>query len=120
MSNTISVSTFELASGSRTEQARLLAPKLKALGDPTRLELLLILADAPQSVKSLQESLGLGQTLVSHHLGVLRQHQLVDVVAEGRSNVYRLCCEELSDPVRVLAGLAARTPAGEQACCPRG
>lgn len=119
MSTNIRVTTLLVNRSALSEHARLLAPKLKALGDPTRLELLLLLAEGPQTVKALQEMVGLSQTLVSHHLGVLRDQRLVDVTPEGRTNVYSLCCEELGDPVRVLAGLAARTPAGEQACCPR-
>ena len=118
MSSNVSVSTLDLRPAMLSEHARLLAPKLKALGDPTRLELVLLLAERSQTVKGLQETLGLSQTLVSHHLGVLRENHLVEMASEGRSNVYSLCCEELGDPVRVLAGLAAKTPAGAAACCP--
>jgi DNA-binding transcriptional ArsR family regulator len=97
--------------------ARLLAPKLKALADETRLILVLLLADRPCMVRELQEETGLGQTLVSHHLGLLREQGLVSVTARGRSNVYTLCCEQLAEPVRVLATLAALTPQGAAACC---
>lgn len=118
MASNIRVSALELSPAARSDHARLLAPKLKALGDPTRLELLLLLAGGSRTVKDLQGALGLSQTLVSHHLGVLREHHLVEMTSEGRSNVYSLCCEELGAPVRVLAGLAAQTPAGAAACCP--
>ncbi|MFB6520426.1 ArsR/SmtB family transcription factor [Streptomyces sp. NPDC056401] len=42
--------------------------KLRALGDETRLTLMLLIAERPRTVKELQEATGLSQTLVSHHL----------------------------------------------------
>jgi len=89
------------------DYARLLAPKLKALADETRLTLILHLSNRPHTVRELQERTGLGQTLVSHHLGLLRQQGLVSATAHGRSNTYALCCDQLAEPVRVLATLAA-------------
>jgi len=89
----------------RVEQARVWAPKLKALGDETRLLLALRLAEAPCTVKELQEATGLSQTLVSHHLKPLRQQGLVTMVPQGRSNVYTLCCEECVNLVKGLSTL---------------
>lgn len=83
-----------------------LAPVLKALGDENRLAILLTLVQGPCSVTELTSSLGLGQTLVSHHLKVLRDTGLVTVTAVGRSNVYELCCTAVAEPVRYLAGVA--------------
>lgn len=100
------------------DRARLLAPKLKALADETRLEIALRLAERPHTVRELQDALGLGQTLVSHHLGLLRAQGLVSNTVRGRSNVYALCCEQLGDPVRLLVTLATLTPQGAEACCP--
>jgi DNA-binding transcriptional ArsR family regulator len=102
---------------SAAEQAQLLAPQLKALSDANRLHLLLLLADRPHTVRELTEAAGMSQTLVSHHLAPLREQGLVTVTPQGRSNVYSLCCEALAGPVRLLATLAARTPAGVDACC---
>lgn len=90
-------------------RARLLAPKIKAMADERRLELLLLLAERARTVKELQEATGFGQTLVSHHLGLLREAQLVSVVPQGRSNLYSLCCDELGEPVQALAELIALT-----------
>ncbi|WP_089306834.1 ArsR/SmtB family transcription factor [Geodermatophilus pulveris] len=99
------------------DRARLLAPQLKALSDPNRLHLLLLLADGPRSVRELADLSGMGQTLVSHHLAPLREQGLVTVTPRGRSNVHALCCEALAGPVRLLATLAALTPEGADACC---
>ncbi|MFW2513801.1 ArsR/SmtB family transcription factor [Demequina sp. SO4-13] len=101
------------------ERARALAPVLRALGDPTRLQLALLLAEAPHTVRELTDATGLSQTLVSHHLAPLRDHGLVTVTPRGRSNVYTLCCESVAAPVQLLATLAASSPEGEAACCSR-
>ena len=87
--------------------ARELAPRLKALGDPHRLTIVLLLGEQERTVKELQEELGLGQTLVSHHLGILRREGIVRAQPRGRSNVYELCCPELVEPVRAVARLLA-------------
>jgi len=99
------------------DYARLLAPKLKALADETRLALVLCLTERPHTVRELQDKTGLGQTLVSHHLGLLKEQGLVTATAQGRSNTYALCCDQLAEPVRLLATLAALTPVGKAACC---
>ena len=92
---------------SRPDLARVLVPKLKAIADETRLTLLLLIAERPRTVKELQEATGLSQTLVSHHLGPLRDQELVSMAPRGRSNVYSLCCEALTEPVQLLVNLAA-------------
>ncbi|SOD94387.1 ArsR/SmtB family transcription factor [Blastococcus haudaquaticus] len=103
--------------GTAAERAQLLAPQLKAMGDPNRLHLLLLLAEGPHSVRELTDASGMSQTLVSHHLAPLREHGLVTLTPKGRSNVYSLCCEALAGPVKLLATLAAMTPEGADACC---
>lgn len=93
-----------LTSAVRTAEE--LAPRLKALADVHRLTIVLLLADRAMSVKQLHEEMDLGQTLVSHHLAILRRAGLVRAEARGRSNVYRLCCDALTEPVRTIASLA--------------
>ena len=84
-----------------------LAPILAALSDPNRLAILLAITRQPCSVKGLTEQVGLPQTLVSHHLKALRDVGLVAATAQGRSNIYTLCCAALAEPARLLATLAA-------------
>lgn len=100
---------------SPTLTAQRLAPMLKALADENRLAILLTLAEGARTVVDLTVELGLSQTLVSHHLKALRECHLVSVAAKGRSNVYSMCCNELAEPVRVLAAVAgAAQPTSEQ------
>jgi DNA-binding transcriptional ArsR family regulator len=84
-----------------------LAPILAALSDPNRLAILLAITQRPRSVKALTDAVGLPQTLVSHHLKALREVGLVNVTAQGRSNIYTMCCDALAEPARMLATLAA-------------
>jgi DNA-binding transcriptional ArsR family regulator len=87
------------------QAAEQIAPRLKALADVHRLTIVLLLGDQPMTVKDLQDATGLSQTLVSHHLGILRRAGLVRAEPRGRSNVYELCCEAAADPVRTLFAL---------------
>lgn len=95
----------------------MLAPLLKPLADENRLIIVLTLAEGACSNKQLQEITGLSQALVSHHVAALREAQLINVQAAGRSNIYELCCEQLAAPVQWLAHLAALTPEGQKTCC---
>ncbi|ADD41971.1 ArsR/SmtB family transcription factor [Stackebrandtia nassauensis] len=99
-----------------TAKARTLAPQLKALGDETRLTLLLLLAERPRSVRELTDATGLSQTLVSHHLTPLREQGLITATPKGRSNIYSVCCDEIAVPVQMLAGLADTARGCETGC----
>lgn len=63
---------------------------LKVVADPVRLRILTLLAAEQLCVCHLQEALDAGQTLVSHHLRVLRVAGLVDAEPFGRFVYYRL------------------------------
>ena len=64
--------------------------KLKILADATRLGVLQTLRFGPQSVGALMATLGVEQTLLSHHLRVLRQAQFVIAERSGKQVLYRL------------------------------
>ena len=61
-----------------------------ALGDPTRREIVRLLAESPRSVGDLAERLPVSRPAVSQHLRVLSSADLVAVRAEGTRRVYRL------------------------------
>ena len=72
------------------------ASKLKVLSDSTRLSVLETLMSGPKNVGELMEALGVEQSLLSHHLGVLRDNGLVEAMREGKTMIYQLP-EEVSD-----------------------
>jgi len=66
------------------------ASKLKVLSDSTRLAVLEFLMDGPRNVGELMEELSVEQSLLSHHLAVLRDHGLVEATREGKTMIYQL------------------------------
>jgi ArsR family transcriptional regulator len=73
------------------DRARALAAlRFRALGDETRLRLLEVLTTGERCVADLMDTLGLGQSLVSHHLRSLRESGLVTVRREGRWIYYSI------------------------------
>ena len=66
------------------------ASKLKILSDPTRLAVVEALMSGPQNVGDLMEHLGVEQSLLSHHLAILRDHELVEASRKGKAMIYQL------------------------------
>lgn len=63
---------------------------LRVLADPVRLRVLTQLLAGPRNVQTLNDHIGVEQSLLSHHLKVLRQSGLVATRREGKRVVYRL------------------------------
>jgi DNA-binding transcriptional ArsR family regulator len=70
--------------------SRTCADKLKLLSDTTRLAIVELLLQAPAQVNELEQRLGVEQSLMSHHLRVLRVAGLVECERTGKAVVYRL------------------------------
>ncbi len=66
------------------------ANKLKVLSDSTRLAVLEVLMSGPKNVGELMELLNVEQSLLSHHLAVLRDHELVESHRDGKAVIYQL------------------------------
>jgi ArsR family transcriptional regulator, arsenate/arsenite/antimonite-responsive transcriptional repressor len=62
----------------------------KALADPTRVRILLLLRDRDLCVCEIMCVLGMEQSRVSHQMRVLRQAGLVEDIREGRWVNYRI------------------------------
>jgi len=78
------------------EQLKPLVDIFGALGDATRLRLLLALAAEPLCVCDLAEIAGVTQSAVSHQLRVLRALDLVTFERDGRRAVYRLADDHVA------------------------
>ncbi len=61
-----------------------------ALSDDTRLNILFLLEEGEKDVSTLVSSLGKNQSLISHHLKILRDANLVVNRYKGKSIVYSL------------------------------
>lgn len=64
--------------------------KLKVLAVTTRLAILQILMEGPKHVGELNAVLGVEQSLLSHHLKVLRKEGFVEATRDGKAVLYSL------------------------------
>lgn len=80
-----------------------LAELLRLLGQPVRIQILLILGGGDACVCHIEAVTGLRQAVISQHLMVLRDGGLVDTTREGRNIFYRLSRPELLESIYRLA-----------------
>ena len=66
------------------------ADLLKALGDDTRLRVVKYLFEGERHVGELQTDLGIEQSLLSHHLRLLKNAGIVASERDGKAVLYRL------------------------------
>ena len=91
------------------------AKKLKVLSDDTRLAVMELLMKKPSHVGPLDDALGVEQSLLSHHLKILREAGLVVADRDGKAVLYSVapaartgspetinlgCCQLVLDPNR--------------------
>jgi DNA-binding transcriptional ArsR family regulator len=84
-----------------------------AMGDPTRLAILNLLATGgePLSVAEIVELVDVGQSTVSYHLGILESVGFVVVERQGTTSLWRIndeCLTCLPAAVDVVMGRGAR------------
>lgn len=73
-----------------TEDSVSCADLLKVLADETRLNVVRQLFSGPKNVGEINLELQVEQTLLSHHLKVLREAGIVEAERDGKAVVYRL------------------------------
>ncbi|WP_435839075.1 ArsR/SmtB family transcription factor [Streptodolium elevatio] len=96
----------------------------RALADPIRCRVLLMLKDTPAHPADIADTLGISRTRLSNHLACLRDCGLVVAVPVGRRTRYELARPELAAVLETLRGvqLSAQDPptcpdAAKQGCC---
>ncbi|MHB8874059.1 MAG: ArsR/SmtB family transcription factor [Myxococcaceae bacterium] len=94
----------------------LLSESFRALGDPTRLRILRLLAEAPLNVSELVSLVGVAQPSVSHHLAKLKGLDLIREERQAGFTYYSLAVGAKDDrwPLILLAR-EADDGAGDQA-----
>lgn len=75
----------------------ILAETFRLLGDPTRLRILFFCLESPRAVGDIAASLDLSQSLVSHHLRLLRGARLVRGTRQAKQVFYELADRHVSD-----------------------
>ncbi|MFK7887837.1 MAG: ArsR/SmtB family transcription factor [Gammaproteobacteria bacterium] len=64
--------------------------QFSALGNPIRQSIINALAARPASVRELTDQIAVSQPVMSQHLKVLRDAELVQSTPQGKKNIYRL------------------------------
>ena len=86
----------------------------KALSDETRVRIVSLLMRSELCVCQLMEILGMGQSTVSKHLGILRNADLIEVEKRGTWSFYRLSRDKAhrhsADFIRILSSLPKDDP----------
>lgn len=85
-----------------------------ALGDSTRVGILLALRDAPACPSDLADALGVSRQVMSNQLACLRGCGLVDTVPDGRRTWYRLADPHLTAALSELLQVVLSIEPG---CC---
>ena len=75
---------------SASQDSAYCAQRLKVLAEAHRLAILRVLFAGPKHVGQINAVLALDQSLLSHHLRVLRQEGLVESRRDGKSVLYQL------------------------------
>lgn len=86
-----------------SHQTTILAETFRLLGDATRLRILLYCLPGPRSVGEIAAGLDLSQSLVSHHLRLLRGARLVRGERRSRQIFYALDDSHVSDMLADMA-----------------
>lgn len=75
-----------------------IAELFKAFGDPTRVQILSLLAQQERCVGDIAESVELSQSAISHQLRILKQMHLIKFRRDGKNILYSLA----DDHVRTI------------------
>ena len=89
------------------ELLELIAERFKALGEPTRLNILNALREREMTVSELMEETGFGQANVSKHLRILHSLGFVERRKEGLYVCYRLADESVFQLCDIVCGRLA-------------
>ena len=107
----------------RLKQAQKAAILLKQVSDPTRLQVILMLAEGEKHVGAVCEQLNMSQPAVSHHLALLRHGSIISPRRQGKNNFYGLteAGEGLAAVVKqfpmILRRIRETASAVAAACC---
>ncbi len=76
-----------------------MAEMFRLMGDATRLRIILACREKPAFVNELAERLGSSQSLISHHLRLLRAARILKAERHGKQVFYSLADEHISSMI---------------------
>ena len=93
----VNIHTYEFSRNVLTEEQGIeLAEIFSLMGDPTRIRIILLCINGPLCVSDIAESLGVEQSLVSHHLRLLKAGRVLRARRQGKQMIYSLADEHIS------------------------
>jgi DNA-binding transcriptional ArsR family regulator len=75
----------------------------KAIADPTRREVLRLLAESERPISEIADNFDMSRTAVTKHLQILTEAELISGRKEGREKIYQLHPEPLTEVKQWLA-----------------
>ena len=90
----------------RLKRAQQAATRLKQVSAPTRLQIILMLAEGEKHVGGICEAVDQNRTAISHHLALLRHSGIIARRPQGTNSFYALteAGEQLASIVKKLIG----------------
>ena len=80
----------------------------KALADPTRREILMMLRKGDRSAGQIADNFNISKPSISNHLNVLKQADLVGAEKQGQNVIYSLRTSVFEDMLQLLSSLTGR------------
>ena len=80
----------------------------KALADPTRREILMMLRKGDRSAGEIADNFNISKPSISNHLNVLKQADLVGAEKQGQNVIYSLRTSVFEDMLQLLSSLTGR------------
>ena len=80
----------------------------KALADPTRREILMMLRKGDKSAGEIAGNFNISKPSISNHLNVLKQADLVGAEKQGQNVIYSLKTSVFEDMLQLLSSLTGR------------
>ena len=77
----------------------------KIFSNTNRLEILLVLREKPHTVSDIVKQTGLNQSVVSQHLAILRNKEIVDTNKNGAWITYKLKYPEIMKAFDIMRGV---------------
>lgn len=75
---------------------------LKILGEPSRIKIVLALAEGEMCVYHIVKAVGSNQSAVSHQLRILRENKVIKARREGQNIIYSLDDEHIMQIVNLV------------------
>jgi len=89
----------------------------QTLGDANRLKIIKFIGKDERSVSEIVEAIGLSQPLVSHHLRILREREILQTKRNGPFIYYKLKNGKLLDALGLFLKISGTTK-GKKTCEP--